>query len=89
MEIDLNKLPEQLVISRDVAVNTFVLMQNLKGLVQHLINQGTLPPEVYPQLPATIHLIQAWDQIANTALAAMAKEEATDIFSRAGIRMEG
>jgi hypothetical protein len=89
MEIDLNKLPEQMVISREVAVNTFMLMQNLKGLVPYLVQQGYLPPELIAELPATANLIQAWDQLADTAMSALARQEAIALFNQAGIRMQG
>lgn len=85
MEIDPNKLPEQFVISRDLAVNTVILMQNLKVLVPQLMAAGVFPQELLLQLPATARLIREWDQLADTTLATLARQEATELFKQVGI----
>jgi hypothetical protein len=87
MQIDLNKLPEQIPISRDMAVNTFILMQNLKSLLPHLVAACALPPGLVRQVPATIGLICAWESIAQNAVDELTRQEATDIFRSVGIKL--
>lgn len=86
MQIDLNKLPEYMVIDRGMFLDTLILMQNLKILMPFIL--PNVPPNILPEVPKVLALIDAWIRHMDDHVAVMARQEAEELFKGIGIDLK-